>query len=88
MKGKIISISGDGNLEIKRGKEYKGQYCLYQPHQDEDEMVTCGDWCPQFGEPEKVEINGGGEPHGHKFELKICQRRILKFDEFIDERSK
>lgn len=40
-------------------------------------LIGCGDWCPQFGEPELYK--------GHTA-LEICQRKRLLFDKFTDER--
>jgi len=66
-------IDKDGNLEIKRGKKYKVQACFYGGD-------GCGDWCPQFGEHSLSKSNG-------MTYLRICQKRILEFKDFEDERT-
>ncbi len=88
MKG---GISSGGYLWIKRGKEErKYQVCPFIS--DTEEEVWCGDWCPHFGEPKiewLAEKKLTGETNFVKYwTLRICQNKILVFDEFIDERKK
>lgn len=47
-------IDGSGSLLIKRGKEYRFQWC---PH--DSESGFCGDWCPYFNEHEKSDLVPG-----------------------------
>lgn len=72
MKGKVNSI---GRLIIVRGnKTEQEQWC---PFADD---LSCGDWCPLFGEP-KI-------PNNSRFTvLDICQGRTLTFEKFEDERG-
>lgn len=46
-------INTNGFLLIKRATEFKKQFCCRQRITGTDD-VKCGDWCPLFGEPEKV----------------------------------
>lgn len=68
-----IHINRRGFLRIERAGKLKGQLCPY----DAEEFTSCGDWCPQFGEPV---VGPGGN-------LTICQGRVL-YGEIIDERPK
>ena len=72
MKGKIDKL---GYLWIERTNMMKEQHCL-----EHLRTTTCGDQCPQFGEPH------GGQ-NTKKITLDICQGRDLWFDEFTDERE-
>ncbi len=57
----------------------KPQICDHEGPQE------CGDWCPQFGEPESVYAGENTTPD--LIEIEICQGRRLQFDEFTDERN-
>jgi len=69
-------LDEDGRLLILRHKTYTHQYCIYANNGRFGKF--CGDWCPQFGEPD---IKNKCTIH-----LKICQNRILEFSNFEDER--
>jgi hypothetical protein len=75
MQGKI---NENGHLEIKRGKVIKEQTCPM--HRNEP---YCGDWCPQFGEPQ-IPIKGEDT---WSPQINICQGRCLYFSELTDERE-
>jgi len=89
MKGKIYK---DGNLLIWRGNKYAEMFCPLIPQyitfqkdtkiKSKIAVLTCGDWCPLFGEPELV-INE--EKHTKLWQLNLCHRTLI-FDEFTDER--
>ena len=87
MKGKIVKT---GFLDIYRGGVPKDQFCIHR--KAEEDVPWCGDWCPQFSEPEKETVyvlNFGTEGNFKetgKTLLTICQGRTLTFDEFEDER--
>lgn len=72
MDGKI---SKDGILYIRRGDKLKKQFCQFCAGD------TCGDLCPQFGEPVHVCNN---ETNAWTFD--ICQGKHLTFENFTDER--
>ena len=76
MKGKI---NKNGSLLIERNGKYKDQWCLYD---HKDGAINCGDWCPQFGEPEKAVFEENAAI------LNICQKKVLVFDDFEDERNR
>lgn len=88
MNGKI---NKDGNLEIKRGKEYKKQFCFYEDmqfyhyglRQTVEKTKSCGDWCPQFGEP----FSTKKQDSEFKTGLLLCQGRYLYFRKFDDKRG-
>ena len=77
MKGKIDK---NGKLWIERANMMKEQHCLEHP-----KTTTCGDQCPQFGEPESIYAGENATPD--LIEVEICQGRRLQFDEFTDERK-
>ena len=81
MEGKL---DNGGALWIKRGERMKGQLCP-----DDSDGCHCGDYCPQFGEPEPSPMPLPGEPDrliaGAR--LVICQNRVLWFTKFEDERG-
>ncbi len=69
-------IDKEGYLSIERGKKFKRQGCIYS-----NGPGYCGDWCPQFGEPDYFRYKE------HKdIRLDICQGRTLYFDKLEDER--
>jgi hypothetical protein len=95
-------IDKDGFLEIKRGNTYKTQMCPFNTDIVTNEDggfvknmapggASCGDWCPQFGEP-AIELIGNMRDgvmttiDGDGVTLPICQGRILVFNKFTDER--
>lgn len=87
MKGKITKHNGfSGALMIARGKFWRAAMCPEQK-----KTTNCGDWCVKFGEP--VEFLDWYESTGTRLDkpfkvitLQICQDRLLRFDEFEDER--
>lgn len=82
MKGKI---NAQGWLHIERAGYMKKQACPYTNVTDED-LCTCGDWCPLFGEPyEDTFDDDDGYANGTC--LEICSNRRLNFTEFTDERT-
>jgi len=81
MKGKIDKF---GHLFIYRKSRYRAQCCPFI-NSSENMSICCGDWCPHFGEPEFHEIPSAGKII-KEWILRICQNKILVFDEFIDER--
>lgn len=70
-------IDKTGKLWIERAGKMKPQDCPYHPEQG---VVRCGDWCPMFGEPNRME-------HSGRIHVEVC-RRLLVFDTFEDERGK
>ena len=70
MKGRIDK---HGVLYIKRGSVEVRQSCC------EREGKPCSHWCPQFGEPEETNYKSA-------ISIEICQKRVLVFEELIDER--
>ena len=86
MKGKI---NKEGFFLIERAGEEKRAGCYYTTYPDG--VISCGDWCPQFGEPEESDMSLINESArkvmgGPITILKLCQNRELIFDEFVDER--
>ena len=74
MEGKIIDHSdGISILQIKRSGSFIDQYCPFAAPNSK-----CGDWCPQFGEPQTYPV---------ETYLTICQNRVLSFTELKDLRS-
>lgn len=69
-------INKDGCLFIYRKGSYRNQHCPFT-----SDISCCGDWCPLFGEPEKIKV-GVKE----KWKLVLC-KKVLIFDEFIDKRK-
>jgi len=78
MKGKINS---NGGLEIYRKNLYKHQYCPFII----ELQSSCGDWCPQFGEPKDSMFLTDNE-NVLRIQVVICHGRILTFNKFEDER--
>lgn len=82
MKGKIDK---KGHLLIKRANKLINQSCMQSPIED-----RCGDHCPLFGEVEKQKkssfLSDLKEFRPEMRYIKICQNRILFFNEFSDER--
>ena len=69
MKGKIDK---DGYPYIERAGKMKRQDCANRP-------VYCGDWCPLFGEPERVPNTV------EMMSIDLC-KVTLNFTDFTDER--
>jgi len=99
MEGKIDI---DGFLEFWRKNTFKALSCPFSNDINQSDIndnkyvpmgTSCGDWCPQFGEPEEeLKTLNGLEDYIHiiktgKITLTICQNRTLIFDEFEDERE-
>uniref|UniRef100_A0A6M3KJK6 Uncharacterized protein n=1 Tax=viral metagenome TaxID=1070528 RepID=A0A6M3KJK6_9ZZZZ len=82
MKGKINEY---GNLEFLRKGIFKQQLCPFNG----DGEFSCGDWCSLFGEPVISKWMGSPSPDSENpdWNLRICQNRVLYFDEFTDERK-
>ena len=83
LKGKI---DAGGCLLIQRGGEFKLQQCPHTPcdfQVNNDIMIRqpCGDWCPKFGEPYKVQ-----DVCTYQMHLVLCEDNDIPFDELIDER--
>jgi hypothetical protein len=79
MKGKITER---GWLMIER-PGLKGAAMQEQNCPRQQGTAGCGDWCPFFSEP------GPGFSVGDKSaSIEICEGRILRFEEFTDERRK
>jgi len=78
VKGKI---NRSGTLCIERKGTMREQVCV-------NTSDSCCDFCPQFGEPRGTCDIEGLQPADliGKTLLKICQNRVLVFDEFKDER--
>ena len=53
-------IDESGWISIERGGQWKRQFCPWQPVWN---RCYCGDWCPQFSEPDSNEDTGGHSPH-------------------------
>ena len=69
-------LDTNGNLWISRKNRGKHQSCPKS-------QTYCGDWCPHFGEPAKIEA----EAPSARRDLSLCLT-IWEFDEFEDERGK
>lgn len=73
MKAKI---NEHGDLNIWRGTGYRAQYCPYGI----SHTITCGDWCPLFGELE--------DEYDGNVVLMLCKRTLrFKRSNFIDARE-
>ena len=66
-------IDSEGGLHIYRNGRDVTQFCLNGP-------TGCTHHCPQFGTPE-------ASSWGDMVLLEICQRRVLQFSTFVDERK-
>lgn len=77
----IGKINMYGRLKIQRVGRLSYQLCPHrQLSNDEDPAVAvCDDQCPLFGEPEEISPT--------ETRLEICQGKVLKFSELIDERE-
>ncbi len=82
MKGKI---NLNGYLKIERAGTMRSQICpqvmrrgLLRPNPSYEDL-PCGDWCPLFSEPERL------NPRDEGWEILIC-KTSLYFTEFQDER--
>lgn len=73
-----IKIDKQGNLWIKRGGEWKKQYCPSTYDQPE-----CGDWCPLFGEPFSLDEKIAGDKN--QSTLPLCQIELI--GKITDERG-
>ena len=73
-----IKIDEKGCLWIERAGKFKLQGC---PRNNEG--MTCGDWCPLFGEPDDIGLRHLGNPCE---KLKICCGMKL-VGTIIDERK-
>jgi hypothetical protein len=71
-----IKIDEFGSLWIKRGNMMKSTSC---PHSAA--TVSCGDWCPLFGEPDKIHI----DDDVWRCSLGTCDKTLFP-EEIIDER--
>lgn len=91
MKGKIDK---KGNLYIERDSRHDGAvYCPFQQTDLSGKDVTCGDWCPLFGEPyphtERASPTNGLDRRmveTGQTVLSLCHTTLI-FDEFTDERE-
>jgi hypothetical protein len=77
-------ITVDGHLQIKRGKEFKLQYCPLGSVNN----VVCGDWCSLFGEiinenPNNREIT----KYHYNSKLSLCKKELF-FDKITDDKVK
>jgi hypothetical protein len=72
-----ITINKCGDLEIWRHGKFKMQWCPRVGGRQ------CGDWCPLFGEPEKIiNIDNNG------IKLSLCEVDLrCGIEEFQDGRS-
>lgn len=70
-----IYIDRCGTLCIERAGKIADQFCSACT----PEFITCGDWCPQFGDPV---LGPGGDST-----ITICQGRVLS-GEIVDERPR
>ncbi len=81
----IGKITNDG-LEIKRGSEWKKQYCPFGDStkvQGQVQYVQCGSNCPVFEEPVEGLIR-----HGSKItRVTTCYKKSLEFEVWYDERT-
>ena len=78
MKGEI---SKGGYLLIERAGNMKAQICPLFSNNTIVDGMPCGDWCPLFGEPEKIKFNID------YIIIQLCQKAPLYFKQFIDERK-
>lgn len=86
-------ITKDGNLKIDRGHEPETRIKISCPFQNKD--VPCGQWCPHFGEPKRIETTllGALGPEviindGAGRTLEICHGKILEFETLTFEVGK
>ena len=76
---KFGRLDVDGRLQLMRIWGLKHAECIKLSY------GLCGDWCPHFGEPE---INPyGKDVHVWRAKINICEKRILYFEEFLDDRK-
>lgn len=74
-----IRINEYGLLFINRGFSFKEQICPYALDND-----NCGEWCPLFGEPIKVNLT----ENLNCIMLSLCKKTLdCKPEDFIDERK-
>lgn len=79
-----ILINKKGALSMERMGTMKEQYCPYVgPHNNGP--VSCGDWCPHFGEPTRIDDKEFKETYKV---IPICNGKQINFDECTDERKK
>jgi len=70
-----IQINENGRLLLERAGWLKTQYCPKQA-----EAISCGDWCPLFGEPELK---------GNIICISLCEKEICcKEKDFEDLRGR
>lgn len=70
-------INEAGNLRIERRGQWHTQYCPFF-RESLETPTPCGDWCPHFSEPERVD---------RLVFVWICQNKQLVFRSFTDERA-
>jgi hypothetical protein len=80
MNGKI---SKEGDLYIERAGVMKPQFCPHNPYAlgSDNGMTECGDWCPLFGEIQKLPYVAHTS-----FLVELCQKRLI-FNQLDDERK-
>jgi len=69
------AINVDGLLSIERAGILQRQYCPYHPTEGQNE---CGDWCPQFGEPDILERR--------LISISLCNGKLIKCESLEDKR--
>ena len=86
MKGKI---DRDGFLWIERAGKMNETTCPYSQwlNKTTEEPISCGDWCPLFGEPILKALRLFNNDVVNKMTIELCRKDII-FDELTDERSK
>lgn len=77
-------INNHGNLFIERVGINRWVDCPYKCSGNAFwfEPQECGQRCPHFGEPVRVQEPG----YESRVKLEICNNKILLFDKFVDER--
>jgi len=69
------AINIDGLLSIERAGILQRQFC---PYQASDIQNECGDWCPQFGEPDVLDRR--------LISISLCNGKLIKCESLDDKR--
>lgn len=77
MHSELGVIDKNGYLHTERHGVLKKQIC----HKEDDKY--CGDWCMKLGAGGGLGING----EEIKPRIKLCEARVLSFNEFVDMRE-
>ncbi len=76
-----MKLDSGGCLSLRRKGKMKKQFCPYVDILPDQDMLRCGDWCPNFSEPEAYDAEPG------TFFITLCQGVLVSSKNFIDERE-